>query len=60
MKRKCPVCDKPAEQTLPDGKPNRYFPFCCQRCQLVDLGAWFDGHYRVPQEKDEQDVSDEQ
>ena len=27
-----------------DGK---YRPFCSERCQLLDLGAWIDGRYRV-------------
>jgi hypothetical protein len=40
---------------LPDGQPNIYTPFCCRRCQLIDLGAWLDGRYRVPLEPDEPD-----
>jgi endogenous inhibitor of DNA gyrase (YacG/DUF329 family) len=27
-----------------------YFPFCSERCRLVDLGAWLDGDYRIPSE----------
>jgi hypothetical protein len=26
----------------------RFFPFCSQRCRLVDLGAWLEGDYRIP------------
>ncbi len=40
----CVICGlecRPREQ-------NRYFPFCSQRCQLVDLGRWLDGDYRIP------------
>jgi hypothetical protein len=40
----CPVCKKPAE---PRSK-NRFFPFCSDRCQRVDLGRWFGEEYRVP------------
>jgi uncharacterized protein len=54
MQRKCPVCNKKVERTLPDGKPNIWFPFCCRRCQMVDLGAWFEGEYRLPQEPDDE------
>jgi endogenous inhibitor of DNA gyrase (YacG/DUF329 family) len=25
----------------------RYFPFCSERCRLIDLGAWLDGGYRI-------------
>ena len=24
------------------------FPFCSERCRLVDLGRWLDGEYRIP------------
>ena len=24
------------------------FPFCSTRCQLVDLGRWLGGEYRIP------------
>jgi len=60
MKRKCPVCGKLAEKASSDRQPNAYFPFCSRRCQLVDLGAWLDGAYRVPQEPDETHGSDEE
>ena len=29
---------------------NGFFPFCSDRCRLLDLGKWFDGRYRVPGE----------
>jgi uncharacterized protein len=41
--RPCPTCKKAA---TPAG--NKYFPFCCERCQLVDLGRWLDEEYRIP------------
>ncbi len=25
----------------------RWRPFCSERCQLLDLGRWIDGDYRV-------------
>jgi endogenous inhibitor of DNA gyrase (YacG/DUF329 family) len=29
--------------------PNaRWRPFCSKRCQLIDLGEWFDEKHRVP------------
>ncbi len=41
----CPTCRRPA---LWEGNPFR--PFCCERCRLVDLGAWIDESYRVADE----------
>jgi endogenous inhibitor of DNA gyrase (YacG/DUF329 family) len=29
---------------------NKAFPFCSQRCQLIDLGKWLDEDYRIPAE----------
>lgn len=43
---RCPICSKTFEvdQTaLPPG-----FPFCSERCRLIDLGRWIDGAYSVP------------
>lgn len=31
----------------------RFFPFCSERCKLIDLGAWFDAGYRIPAKPDE-------
>ena len=42
---KCPTCGKPSEW-----KDNPFRPFCSERCQLVDLGKWVEGEYRVPGE----------
>jgi len=43
---KCPTCGNPVEW-----KENPFRPFCSERCQLVDLGKWVDGEYRVPGEQ---------
>jgi endogenous inhibitor of DNA gyrase (YacG/DUF329 family) len=42
---KCPTCGKPSQW-----QDNQYRPFCSERCQLVDLGRWVEGEYRVPGE----------
>jgi endogenous inhibitor of DNA gyrase (YacG/DUF329 family) len=42
---KCPTCGKPVEW-----KDNPVRPFCSERCQLLDLGHWVEGEYRVPGE----------
>jgi hypothetical protein len=48
MKHKCPICKKPVKAP-PHGEAEeaKYFPFCSKRCRLIDLGAWFDGEYKV-------------
>jgi endogenous inhibitor of DNA gyrase (YacG/DUF329 family) len=43
----CPICKKPAQR---DG--NAAWPFCSERCRLLDLGKWLDEDYRVPGEAD--------
>jgi endogenous inhibitor of DNA gyrase (YacG/DUF329 family) len=42
----CPLCKK----TLKIGSINDLptFPFCSDRCRLVDLGRWIDGDYAIP------------
>ena len=42
----CPQCGKPSHWT---DNPSR--PFCSERCKLIDLGAWANEEYRVPERK---------
>jgi uncharacterized protein len=42
--RTCPLCRKP----VPPRPENRAFPFCSDRCRLLDLGKWFGEEYRIP------------
>jgi len=39
---RCPTCRRAAPA---NGKP---FPFCSERCRLVDLGKWLGEEYRIP------------
>ncbi len=41
---KCPTCKKQVAWS----KDNAFRPFCSERCQLIDLGAWADGSYAIP------------
>ena len=55
---RCPICKKPVEEPQrasdapADSSPQKprpsTFPFCSERCKLVDLGRWLDGKYQVP------------
>jgi endogenous inhibitor of DNA gyrase (YacG/DUF329 family) len=51
MKSRCPVCDKVIDKaTRQDSRIAKFYPFCSNRCKLIDLGKWFDGDYRIPAE----------
>jgi endogenous inhibitor of DNA gyrase (YacG/DUF329 family) len=34
-------------------------PFCSERCQLIDLGRWADGNYRVAADEPADDDDDD-
>ena len=38
---KCPICNKPVQLGMPD------FPFCSERCRLIDLGNWSSENYVI-------------
>jgi len=42
LKLHCPTCKKPVKSTDPD------FPFCSERCRIIDLGKWASGDYKIP------------
>ena len=48
MKHRCPVCKK-VFKAAPQGRSEeaKFFPFCSQRCKLIDLGAWLDTKYKI-------------
>ncbi len=41
LKLHCPICKKPVKNTDAD------FPFCSDRCRIVDLGKWASGGYVI-------------
>jgi endogenous inhibitor of DNA gyrase (YacG/DUF329 family) len=54
----CPTCRKPVRIPA-DDEPLGAYPFCCERCKLVDLGRWLDGRYQIPvDDKDEDSGKD--
>jgi uncharacterized protein len=42
MKHRCPIC-----KTATDSDLHKDFPFCSERCRLLDLGAWASEKYVV-------------
>jgi uncharacterized protein len=61
IRGRCPTCSKSYAIAAIDALPS--FPFCCERCRLVDLGRWIDGKHAIPgspitqRQQDEQDES---
>ena len=41
IKLRCPICKKPTKTDDAD------FPFCSDRCRLIDLGKWATGSYVI-------------
>ncbi|MGA2101388.1 MAG: DNA gyrase inhibitor YacG [Candidatus Sulfotelmatobacter sp.] len=41
VKLRCPICKKAVTSTAPD------FPFCSDRCRVIDLGKWASGGYVI-------------
>ena len=50
----CPTCGK----SVIWGEQSPYRPFCCKRCQLIDLGVWADEEKRIPSKGDINDLDD--
>jgi hypothetical protein len=42
----CPACGLKVSKATAE-----CFPFCSQRCRLLDLGKWLDGRYRIAGKK---------
>jgi uncharacterized protein len=42
LEAKCPICKRVTRQR------EEYFPFCSERCQILDLGAWSSEEYKIP------------
>ena len=55
---KCPVCGKPAAAPESATGEASAYPFCSERCKLVDLGRWLDGAYQIPVADDDLDESE--
>jgi endogenous inhibitor of DNA gyrase (YacG/DUF329 family) len=51
----CPTCKRHVRLRQKDPrKLPRFFPFCSERCKLIDLGAWLDADYRIAGKPDEE------
>ena len=41
IKARCPICKKEVK------KSDSEFPFCSERCRIIDLGKWASGGYVI-------------
>ena len=46
LKVRCPQCGGESLWSA----DNKHRPFCCERCKLIDVGAWADESFRMPTE----------
>jgi endogenous inhibitor of DNA gyrase (YacG/DUF329 family) len=56
-KVRCPICEKLMDTQGPKEWPD--WPFCSNRCKLVDLGRWLGGVYRIATPIKEEDLDNE-
>ncbi len=49
---RCPTCRAPVEPPR-EASPPSSFPFCSERCRLLDLGGWLDERFRVAGSEEE-------
>ncbi|MEX2262521.1 MAG: DNA gyrase inhibitor YacG [Bryobacteraceae bacterium] len=50
---KCSICKKEISPESPE------FPFCSERCRIIDLGNWASGKYRIPSSERSRDPKEE-
>ncbi len=53
MKHRCPICKKAT-----DSEVDAHFPFCSERCKLLDLGNWAAERYVVSEPAVEEPASE--
>jgi endogenous inhibitor of DNA gyrase (YacG/DUF329 family) len=51
IKLRCPICKKATKAADAD------FPFCSERCRLIDLGKWASGGYVISSPVDDAEES---
>ena len=51
MQERCRYCDRLLNPADPEHK--RWWPFCCERCKMAELGRWLDDGYVISRPIDE-------
>jgi hypothetical protein len=49
-KATCAICGRRVPRDA------EFFPFCGERCKMVDLGRWMSGSYRISRQLEPRDV----
>ena len=57
IRSRCPICKKGIEIATLDELPT--FPFCSDRCRLIDLGRWLGDDYAIPERQTADEIRDE-
>ena len=52
----CAICGKALPANA--AQESSLYPFCSQRCKMIDLSRWFGGEYAVVSKMDLQDLDD--
>jgi endogenous inhibitor of DNA gyrase (YacG/DUF329 family) len=64
IERVCPICKKKfrVERSQVTDRSKTFYPFCSQRCRMVDLGRWLNADYRfsMPAEPSAEVLEDEE
>lgn len=58
----CPICKKAVPAPERGRRLPPHFPFCSERCKMIDLGHWFTESYAISRPvgpEDEEDGADE-
>ena len=50
----CPICKKALDDAERE-KPKSSYPFCGERCKLIDLGRWLDDRYQISVDREDED-----
>lgn len=54
---KCPICKK---EVSPEVSPeDTFFPFCSERCKIIDLGNWASEKYVISSPVQPEDLESE-
>jgi len=51
VQQQCRYCDRLLDPDDPEHK--RWWPFCCERCKMAELGRWFEDRYVISRPIDE-------
>ena len=50
---RCAICER---EVTYDGPLPQLYPFCSDRCQMVDLGRWFRENYSIDRDFNSEDA----